>query len=160
MRVKRIVIWSAHVSPLVPLSCRLPRAPHLLHSLFLLSRHQNTQHNRDNTIYSKNTQHIINLSRLSQSTSSAIKNHSGVKTCRVAETRARQLAQGKPRCGKFAWTLEKHRTPNALVDSDWAGDPRTRCSSSGEVITLGRFTLQLSCVTRARISLISAEAEN
>ena len=31
----------------------------------------------------------MNLSRLSQSTSSAIKNHSGVKTCRVAETRAR-----------------------------------------------------------------------
>ena len=32
-------------------------------------------------------------SRLSQSTSSAIKSHSGVKTCRVAETRTRQLPQ-------------------------------------------------------------------
>ena len=73
------------------LSCRLPRANHLRHSPFLPPRHQNTHHDRDNTIISKNTQYIISLSRLSQSTSSAIKNHSGVKTCRVAETRARQL---------------------------------------------------------------------
>ena len=39
------------------LTCRLPRAHHLPHSLFLLPRHQNTQHNRDNTIISKNTQY-------------------------------------------------------------------------------------------------------
>ena len=68
-----------------------PRAHLLPHSLFLLPRHQNTQHSRDNTIYSKTNQYIINLSRVSQSTSSAIKNHSGVKACRVAETRERQL---------------------------------------------------------------------
>ena len=41
------------------LTCRLPRAHHLLHSLFLLPRHQNTHYNRDNTITSKNTQYII-----------------------------------------------------------------------------------------------------
>ena len=64
---------------------RSPRAHHLLHSLFLLPRHQNTQHNRDNKNNSKNTQYIMHISRLSQSASSAIKNHSGVKTCRVAE---------------------------------------------------------------------------
>ena len=34
---------------------------------------------------------IMRISRISQSTSSAMKNHSGVKTCRVTETRARQL---------------------------------------------------------------------
>ena len=63
------------------------------HSLFLLPPHKNTQHNRDKKIISKNTQYIMHISMLSQSTSSAIKNHSGVKTCRVAETRARQLPQ-------------------------------------------------------------------
>ena len=54
------------------LACRLPRA-HLPHSLFLLPRHQNTQHNRDNTTISKYTQGIMNFSRLSQSTSRAIR---------------------------------------------------------------------------------------
>ena len=49
-------------------TCRLPRASHLPHSLFLLPRHQNTHHNRDNTIYSKNTHCIINLSKTSQTT--------------------------------------------------------------------------------------------
>ena len=65
------------------LTCRLPRARPLPHSLFLLPRHKNTQHDRFNMIISKNT----------QSTSSAIRNHSGVKTCRVAETRGRHLPQ-------------------------------------------------------------------
>ena len=45
-----------------------------------LPRHQNTQHNRDHTTYSKNTQYIMNLSRISQPTRSAIKSHSGAKT--------------------------------------------------------------------------------
>ena len=75
------------------LTCRSPRAHHLPHSLFLLPRHQNTHYNRDNTIHSKNTQCIINLSKTSQSTSSAIKNHSDVKTCRVAEARAKHCPQ-------------------------------------------------------------------
>ena len=72
-------------------TCRWPRAHHLPHSLFLLPQHKNTQHNRFNMINSKNTQYIMHISMLSHSTSSAIKNYSGVKTCRVAETRARQL---------------------------------------------------------------------
>ena len=75
------------------LTCRVPRTHDLPHSLFLLPRHKNTQHNRDNMIISKKTQYIMNFTRLSQSTSSAIKDHSGVKTCRVAETRARLLPQ-------------------------------------------------------------------
>ena len=50
------------------LTCRLPRANHLPHLLFLLPRHQNTHFIGDNTIYSK-------------------------KTWRVAETLARQLLQ-------------------------------------------------------------------
>ena len=75
------------------LTCRLPRAHHLPQSLFLLPLHKNIQHDRNNTIISKNNQGIMIFSRLSQSTSSIIKNHSAVKTCRVTETRARQLPQ-------------------------------------------------------------------
>ena len=77
------------------LTCRAPRAHLLPHSIFLLPRHQNTHHNRDNTIYSKNTQCIINLSRISQSKSIAIKNHSGKKNNRVAETQRKTST----RCG-------------------------------------------------------------
>ena len=41
----------------------------------------------------ENTQNIPHISKLPQATSCAFKNHSGVKTCRVAETRAQQLPQ-------------------------------------------------------------------
>ena len=43
----------------------------------------------------ENTQNIPHISELTQSTSCAFKNHSGVKTCRVAETRAQQLPQNQ-----------------------------------------------------------------
>ena len=46
---------------------------------------------RHNMINSENTQYIMHIPNLPQWTSCAIKNHSGLKTCRVAETRARQL---------------------------------------------------------------------
>ena len=83
------------------LTCRLPREHHLPHSLFLLPRHHNTHCNRDNTIYSKNTQYIMNFPRISQLTSSAIKNHSGVKTCSVAESRAKH----SPQNANLTWVL-------------------------------------------------------
>ena len=91
---KESVIWTC-LTLCCSLTCRSPRAHLLSHSLFLLPRHQNTHYNRDNTIYSKNTQYIINPSKTFQSTSGAIKNHSGVKTCRVAETRAKNCPQVK-----------------------------------------------------------------
>ena len=37
--------------------------------------------------------YILNISKVTRSTSYAIKSHSGVKNCRVAETRAQQLPQ-------------------------------------------------------------------
>ena len=43
--------------------------------------------------HNENTQYIPHISKLPQSTSCAIKNHSGVKICTVAETRAQQLPQ-------------------------------------------------------------------
>ena len=43
--------------------------------------------------HNENTQYIPHISNLTQSKSGAIKIHSGVKTCRVAEPRAQQLPQ-------------------------------------------------------------------
>ena len=95
VRLKRIchLVCCTCLTFCCSLTCHLPRAPHLPHSLFLPPRHKNTQHNQNNMINSENTQYIMHISKLPQSTSCAIKNHSGVKTCRVAETRARQLPQ-------------------------------------------------------------------
>ena len=86
---KESVIWSAHVSPFVALSPAVHREhiTFLFHSS-LLPRHQDTHWNWDNTIHSKNTQCIINLSKNDQSKSIAFKSHSGVEISRVAETRA------------------------------------------------------------------------
>ena len=84
---KNPVIWCVACLILGCLTCLSPRALHLHHSLFL-QWHKNTQHNRYNKSNSENIPHIYKLPQL---TSYAIKNHSGVKTCRVAETRAPQL---------------------------------------------------------------------
>ena len=43
--------------------------------------------------HNDNTQYIPHISKLPRLTSCAIKNHSGMKTCRVAETRAQQFPQ-------------------------------------------------------------------
>ena len=64
----------------------------LISLLFHPQRHWRTHFNRDDTIFSKNTLHIMNNSRLSQSTIN-INDCSSVKTCRVAETRARYSPQ-------------------------------------------------------------------
>ena len=46
------------------------------------------------------------------------------------------------------------------VDADWAGDPKTRCSTSGGVLAIGPcFTLRHLSVTQATVSLSSAVAE-
>ena len=46
------------------------------------------------------------------------------------------------------------------VDADWAGDPKTRCSTSGGVLAIGPcFTVRHWSVTQATVSLSSAESE-
>ena len=46
------------------------------------------------------------------------------------------------------------------VDADWAGDPETRCSTSGGVLAIGPcFTVRHRSVTLATVSLSSAESE-
>ena len=87
VRLKRVChLVSTCLTLCCSLTRRALRAHPLPHSLFLPPRHQNTHYNRDNTIHSKNTQCIINLSKQARSQSIAIKIHSGVKTCRVTET--------------------------------------------------------------------------
>ena len=89
---KNLVIWCVPCLILGCLACLSPRALHLPHFIFLL-RHKNTLQDRYNKSNSENTPYIPHISKLPQSTSCAIKNHSGVKTGRVAETRAPQLLQ-------------------------------------------------------------------
>ena len=46
------------------------------------------------------------------------------------------------------------------VDADWAGDPKTRCTTSGGVLAIGPcFTVRHWSVTQATVSLSSAESE-
>ena len=89
---KSLVIWCVTCLILGCLTCLSLRALHLPHSPFLL-RHQNTQQDRYNKSNSENTPYIPHISKLPQSTICAIEDHSGVQTCRVAETRAPQLPQ-------------------------------------------------------------------
>ena len=91
VRLKRIRHLVLHISH--PWFSHLPFTTSTSSSSFTLpsttTRTRSTI--RFKMIYSKSTQYIMHISMLSQSTSSAIKNHSGVKTCRVADTRARLL---------------------------------------------------------------------
>ena len=83
----------AHVSSLVD-----SPASHHEHIIFLIHpsfHHDTWTRTTIGTTRStpRNTQYIMIISMLSGSTSSAIKKNSGVKTCREAEARARQLPQ-------------------------------------------------------------------
>ena len=47
-----------------------------------------------------------------------------------------------------------------VTDAGWAGDPKTRCSTSGGVLAIGPcFTVRLWSLTQATVSLSSAESE-
>ena len=49
---------------------------------------------------------------------------------------------------------------HVTVDADWAGDPKTRCSTSEGVLAIGPcFTVRHWSVTQATVSLSSAESE-
>ena len=60
----------------------------------------------------------------------------------------------------FHWVAKLEDVTHVTVDADWAGDPKTRCSTSGEVLTIGPcFTVRHWSVTQATVSLSSAESE-
>ena len=69
--------------------------------------------------------------------------------------------RGRPRCElAFPWSDAKAATElDIVVDSDWGGCAKTRCSTSGGVLLLGDHLLRHWSGTQATVSLSSAEAE-
>ena len=81
---KESVIWCCTCLPLCcSLTCRIPRAYHLPHSLFLLPQYENT----------KNTQCITHISSSPSRQAAPSRITLAWKPCRVSETRARHLPQ-------------------------------------------------------------------
>jgi hypothetical protein len=73
--------------------------------------------------------------------------------------RVLRYLRGCPRAYyEFPWQ-EKQNTISGYSDSDWAGCTRTRKSTSGGVIMIGRHTLAQWSWTQATVALSSAEAE-
>ena len=65
---------------------------------------------------------------------------------------------GKPRL-VFRYPFQEARAIDCYSDTDWAGCPRTRKSTSGGVILLGEHILKTYSSTQPTISLSSGEAE-
>ena len=60
----------------------------------------------------------------------------------------------------FPWVGKLDDVIHVTVDTDWAGNPKTRCSTSGGVLAIGPcFTVRHWSVTQATVSLSSAESE-
>ena len=76
----------------------------------------------------------------------------------LALKRLGRYLKGKPRMiSYFPWQDASPLT--VLTDSDWAGCPRTRRSTSGGLIMRGCHTLRHWCHTQPTVALSSAEAE-
>ena len=69
--------------------------------------------------------------------------------------------KGRQRCVlNFPWVGKLDDVIHVTVDADWAGNPNTRCSTSGGVLAIGPcFTVRHWSVTQATVSLSSAESE-
>ena len=60
----------------------------------------------------------------------------------------------------FPWVGKLDDVIHVTADADWAGDPQTRCSTSGGVLAIGPcFTVRHWSATQAIVSLSSAESE-
>ena len=68
------------------------------------------------------------------------------------------LPQRRP--AMFSWVGKLDDVIHVTVDGDWAGKPKTRCSTSRGVLATGPcFTVRHRSVTQATVSLSSAESE-
>ena len=79
----------------------------------------------------------------------------------LAMTALRRLCRylvGKPRL-VFKYPFQKADSIDTYSDTDWAGCPRTRKSTSGGVILLGSHILKTYSATQPTISLSCGEAE-
>ena len=60
----------------------------------------------------------------------------------------------------FPWVGVLDDVVHVTLDADWAGDPKTRCSTSGGVLAIGPcIIVRHWSVTQATVSLSSAESE-
>ena len=59
---------------------------------------------------------------------------------------------------RFEWQDEGQKV-KVYTDSDWAGCKKTRKSSSGGVMMLGKHCIKAWCSTQGALALSSAEAE-
>ena len=82
----------------------------------------------------------------------------------ASKTKLKRIARylkGRQRCVlNFPWVGKLDDVIHVTVDADWAGNPKTRCSTSGGVLAIGPcFTSRHWSVTQATVSLSSAESE-
>ena len=82
----------------------------------------------------------------------------------ASKTKLKRIARhlkGRQRCVlNFPWVAKPNDVIHVTVDADWAGDPKTRCSTSGGVLASGPcFTVRHCSVTQTTVSLSSAESE-
>ena len=82
----------------------------------------------------------------------------------ASKTKLKRIARylkGRQRCVlNFPKVGKLDDVIHVTVDADWAGDPKTRCSTSGGVLaTSPCFTVRHWSVTQAAVSLSSAESE-
>ena len=82
----------------------------------------------------------------------------------ASKTKLKRIARylkGRQRCVlNFPWVGKLDDVIHVTVDADGAGDPKTRCSTSGGVLAIGPcFTVRHWSVTQATVSLSSAESE-
>ena len=96
------------------------------------------------------------------STKEIIREAAGPTTASM--TKLKRIARyfnGRQRCVlNFLWVGKLDDVNHVTVDADWAGDPKTRCSTSGGVLAMGPcLTIRHWSVTQATVSLSSAESE-
>ena len=82
----------------------------------------------------------------------------------ASKTKLKRIARylkGRQRCVQnFHWVGKLDGAVHVTVDADWAGDPKTRCSTSGGVLAVGScFTVRHWSVTQATVSLSLAESD-
>ena len=82
----------------------------------------------------------------------------------ASKTKVKRIArylEGRQRCVlNFPWVTKLEDVIHVTVDADWAGDPKTTCSTSGAVLAIGPcFTVRHWSVTQATVSLSSTESE-
>ena len=80
------------------------------------------------------------------------------------KTKLKRIAsylKGRQRCVlNFPWVAKLEDVIQVTVDAGWAGDPKTRCSTSGGVLAIVPcFTVRHWSGTQATVSLSSAESE-